>query len=115
LKNRDRRKARDEFPATCSAKVNSGGKQPLDSGSDAEQAMVVAISGDEHQSDWQPAFARQGELRAIGPTESSVYDKGNAPSVGTRHFEGLKATMPQNAAGGRTEPPVSLPIASTSA
>ena len=81
--------------ATCSAKVNSGGKQPLDRGSDAEQAMVVAISGDEHQSDWQPAFARQGERD------------------GAQVEEIHRPTMPQNAAGARTEPPVSLPIATS--
>ena len=50
-------------------------------------------------------------LFAIGPIESSVYDSGNAPSVETRNLLGLKPTMPQNAAGTRSEPPVSEPIA----
>ena len=37
--------------------------------------------------------------------------KGNAPSVGMRCRLGLKPTRPQSAAGMRTEPPVSLPMA----
>ena len=43
--------------------------------------------------------------------ESSEVLNGKAPVVGTRCRLGLKPTMPQSAAGIRTEPPVSLPIA----
>ena len=47
------------------------------------------------------AMAQSATLRAIGPIESSVNDSGNAPSVGTRCWLGLKPTMPQSAAGMR--------------
>ena len=57
------------------------------------------------------ALAQSATLRASGPTESSVVLKGNAPSVGMRWRLGLKPVIPQSAAGMRTEPPVSLPIA----
>jgi hypothetical protein len=57
------------------------------------------------------AAAHWATLFDIGPIESSVYDNGNAPSVGTRNLLGLNPTIPQNAAGARTEPPVSEPIA----
>ena len=50
-------------------------------------------------------------MRAIGPTESSVKLSGKAPSVGTRCRLGLKPTRPHSAAGMRTEPPVSVPMA----
>src|SRR6185312_8553410 len=43
--------------------------------------------------------------------ESSVKDSGNAPSVGTRWRLGLNPVTPQRAAGMRTEPPVSVPMA----
>ena len=42
-------------------RISSGSKQPLHRRSDTEKAMVVAIPRDEHQSDWQSTFARQGE------------------------------------------------------
>src|SRR4051812_47067166 len=48
---------------------------------------------------------------AIGPTESSVGESGNTPSSGTRDCVGLYPVSPHNAAGMRTEPPVSDPIA----
>jgi hypothetical protein len=57
------------------------------------------------------AAAHAPTLRAIGPIESSVYERGNAPSVGTRDLVGLYPTTPQSAAGTRVEPPVSEPIA----
>ncbi len=44
---------------------------------------------------------------ANGPTESSVYDNGNAPSRGTRRAVGLNPVTPHNAAGTRIEPRVS--------
>ena len=43
--------------------------------------------------------------------ESMVFDKGTAPSVGTRVDVGLKPTIPQKAAGMRHDPPVSVPMA----
>jgi hypothetical protein len=57
------------------------------------------------------ALAQSATLRASGPMESSEVLNGKAPVVGTRCRLGLKPTMPQSAAGIRTEPPVSLPIA----
>jgi hypothetical protein len=50
---------------------------------------------------------------ASGPIESSVVDKGVTPSRCTRYCVGLKPAIPQNAAGIRTDPPVSVPIATT--
>src|SRR4051794_10446055 len=50
-------------------------------------------------------------VEAIGPIESSVEESGNTPSSGTRDCVGLKPVSPQSAAGMRTEPPVSEPIA----
>ena len=57
------------------------------------------------------ALAQSATLRPSGPIESSVKLSGNAPSVGMRCRLGLKPTIPHNAAGIRTEPPVSLPMA----
>src|SRR4051794_35827324 len=50
-------------------------------------------------------------VEAIGPIESSVEESGNTPSNGTRDCVGLNPVSPQSAAGMRTEPPVSDPIA----
>ena len=59
------------------------------------------------------AIAQQATLLPSGPIESSVVDSGSVPSRGTRACVGLKPTRPHKAAGMRTEPPVSLPIATT--
>ncbi len=56
-------------------------------------------------------LAQSMTVRASGPIESSVVLNGNAPSVGMRWRLGLKPTIPVSAAGMRTEPPVSVPIA----
>ena len=58
-------------------------------------------------------MAQQATLLARGPIESSVVDSGKAPSSGIRFCVGLKPTRPQSAEGIRTEPPVSVPIATT--
>ena len=57
------------------------------------------------------AIAQQATLLARGPIESRVVDSGITPSRGMRLWVGLKPTRPHSAAGMRTEPPVSLPIA----
>ena len=57
--------------------------------------------------------AHAATLAASGPTESSDAASGIDPSMGTRRAVGLKATSPQTAAGIRTEPAVSEPIAAT--
>src|SRR5919107_2555858 len=49
--------------------------------------------------------------RVIGPTTSSEEAKAIRPCRETRPYVGLSPTMPQNAAGWRTEPPVSVPSA----
>ena len=54
-------------------------------------------------------MAQQSTVFASGPTESSVHDSGNAPSLGIRLAVGLKPVTPHNAAGKRTEPRVSDP------
>ena len=59
------------------------------------------------------ATAQQAMLLASGPIESSVVDSGVAPSRDTRNWVGLNPGMPHNAAGMRTEPPVSVPSAAT--
>ena len=47
--------------------------------------------------------------RAIGPTESSVYESGKQPSRGMRRCVGLKPAIPHRPAGMRTLPRVSEP------
>src|SRR5688572_30043303 len=53
--------------------------------------------------------AQQATVGAMGPTESSVGERGKAPDSGTRCAVGLKPAKPQKAAGMRSEPPVSDP------
>src|SRR5262249_19602198 len=57
------------------------------------------------------AIAQQAMLLASGPIESRVVDSGVAPSREMRNCVGLNPASPHKAAGMRTEPPVSLPIA----
>jgi hypothetical protein len=59
------------------------------------------------------AIAQHATLLANGPIESSVDDSGVTPSRGIRFCVGLNPTIPQSAAGMRTEPPVSVPIPTT--
>ena len=47
--------------------------------------------------------------RAIGPTVSKLGASGQTPSSGMRPQVVLRPAMPQQAAGIRMEPPVSLP------
>src|SRR5467141_2218625 len=47
--------------------------------------------------------------RAIGPTTSSVAERGRLPSVGTRPLVGFRPVTPLAAAGDRMEPAVSVP------
>ena len=54
-------------------------------------------------------------VRAIGPTWSSERASGKTPVAGMRLKVGLRPLTPQNAAGMRTEPPVSVPSASAAA
>ena len=49
--------------------------------------------------------------RAIGPTVSRDMASGTTPSSGYRPVVGLKPITPQNAAGTRSDPPVSVPSA----
>ena len=55
--------------------------------------------------------AQHAALTPIGPIESNVVESGTAPSRCTRYCVGLNPTSPHSAAGMRTEPPVSVPIA----
>jgi hypothetical protein len=48
---------------------------------------------------------------AIGPTWSQDQDSGHTPVAGTRPQVGLSPTTPQQAAGIRIDPAVSLPTA----
>ena len=52
-------------------------------------------------------------LRVIAPTESRLSARGKVPAMGTRLALGLKPTRLQNAAGIRSEPPVSVPSPAT--
>jgi hypothetical protein len=54
---------------------------------------------------------QQVMLRASGPMESRVVESGSMPACGMRPAVGLKPASPHNAAGMRTDPPVSVPIA----
>ncbi|CFU77440.1 Uncharacterised protein [Bordetella pertussis] len=48
---------------------------------------------------------------ASGPIESRLADSGNTPCMDTRCALGLKPARPHSAAGMRTDPPVSEPMA----
>jgi hypothetical protein len=50
--------------------------------------------------------------RAMGPGTSYDADSGSTPYVDTRPRVGRTALMPHAAAGMRSEPPVSVPVAS---
>src|SRR5947207_1078736 len=50
-------------------------------------------------------------VRVRGPTWSIDQDSGITPARLTRPYVGLSPTTPQQAAGSRIEPPVSLPMA----
>ena len=50
-------------------------------------------------------------VAAIGPTWSQDQDSGHTPVAGTRPQVGLSPTTPQQAAGIRIDPAVSLPTA----
>ena len=52
---------------------------------------------------------RPATVRAIGPTVSKLGASGQTPSSGMRPQVVLRPAVPQQAAGMRTEPPVSLP------
>src|SRR5437879_3170239 len=51
-------------------------------------------------------------VRAMGPAWSRLQLSGMIPARLMRPYVGLSPTMPQNEAGLRMEPPVSLPVAS---
>ena len=53
-----------------------------------------------------------GTVRAIGPSTGRLLQPTPRLSLGTRPGVGRKPTMPQNAAGLRSEPPVSEPVQS---
>jgi hypothetical protein len=55
--------------------------------------------------------AASATVRVSGPRWSSDHDSGIAPARLTRPYVGLRPTTPQQAAGSRMEPPVSLPSA----
>ena len=50
-------------------------------------------------------------VRPMGPIVSSEFAYATRPYRETRPYVGFRPTMPQNAAGQRTEPPVSVPRA----
>ena len=52
-------------------------------------------------------------VRAIGPTWSKLGASGKTPSIATRPCVGLKPAIPQQAAGMRIEPPLSVPRAAS--
>src|SRR4051812_5273838 len=59
------------------------------------------------------AAAQAFEVRAIGPAWSKLGASGQQPSSDTSPWVGLKPTVPVQAAGMRTEPPLSVPIAAS--
>ena len=56
---------------------------------------------------------QQSTERAIGPSVSSVGESGTTPAIGCRPAVGLNPVSPHSAAGMRTDPAVSVPIAAT--
>src|SRR6516225_8571858 len=75
--------------------------------------MVVA-RGSEPSSDTSTDKNRQASrtVRAIGPFTPRLDQPSRRVSLGTRPGEGRNPTTPQNAAGLRRDPPVSLPLQS---
>src|SRR5262245_1525365 len=57
------------------------------------------------------AIAASAAERVNNPSVSRSGESGNTPSVGKRPQELFQPTIPQSAAGTRTDPPVSDPIA----
>ena len=55
--------------------------------------------------------AQSSAVRAIGPTQSIVRDRGRSPRRLTSRSVGLRPAMPHQAAGSRIEPAVSVPTA----
>ena len=56
---------------------------------------------------------RPATVRAMGPTVSKLGARGHTPSSGTRPHVVFSPAIPQQAAGIRMEPPVSLPYATS--
>src|SRR5579862_3397470 len=69
----------------------------------------AASPSTERPASTRSTSAQHATPGAMAPIESSVVERGNAPFAGTRDAVGLKPVRPQNAAGMRNEPPVSLP------
>src|SRR5690606_32703630 len=57
------------------------------------------------------SVAQQRTVGASGPMESRLVDNGSTPAIDTRQALGLNPARPHSAAGMRTEPPVSEPMA----
>src|SRR5689334_21332305 len=55
--------------------------------------------------------AASAAVRVIGPTWSRLHDNGRTPRALTSPYVGFNPTIPQNDAGMRTEPAVSVPMA----
>ena len=54
--------------------------------------------------------AASSTVRTIGPGWSKHHERGVSPARLTRPYVGFSPTIPHNAAGMRTLPPVSLPM-----
>ena len=70
----------------------------------------LGIEGDSMTVSQRDAIAEKLSKVELQKTKGLV-ESGKAPSRGTRRAVGLKPVRPQSAAGIRTEPPVSVPIA----
>ena len=57
--------------------------------------------------------AQAATVTAMGPTVSKLGASGKTPSAGTSPHVGLKPTTPQQAAGSRIEPALSVPRATS--
>ena len=111
--------------------VRAGGGERLDRGSEGRgHARIDVVDGlalgDEEPRPPTPAAGtsaagtprsaassaiRSATVVASGPTLSSDGASGSTPARSTRATDGLKPAIPQNAAGTRIEPDVSVPIA----
>src|SRR5262245_12220945 len=80
--------------------------------SGAGRGLVVASPGSWPAISWSSSAASR-TVRVIGPTWSFDHDRAIAPARLTRPYVGLSPTMPQQAAGRRMDPPVSVPSAPT--
>jgi len=77
----------------------------------ASRSVIVSGSAGSAPCITSSSSAQSSTLRAIGPGVSSVPLSGSTPYVDIRPIVVFSPVIPHHAAGMRTDPPVSVPIA----